>query len=152
MVVQMAIDVPPNLGVRAELEWKRPTTGSATGGNRGELFEQISLGGHGGGGDGGTRAKIRGFKVFVGRMPYTLTEDDMHHIFEPFGEIVEVTLFCDRQTGKSKGAGFVIFGEEQDASAAIAALDQSRALCTAGGAYAKPLNVKFASNKIVYKN
>ena len=94
---------------------------------------------------------IRGYRVFVGRLPFVLTEYDIFHIFEPFGDIVETKLFRDNATGESKGAGFIIFRHEHEAIRAIAELNGSSALNTAGSKYAKPLNVKFAGNKLVYK-
>ena len=47
--------------------------------------------------------------MFVGRLPYVLEKADVHHIFEPFGEILDIKLFRDSTTGKSKGAASVIF-------------------------------------------
>ena len=88
--------------------------------------------------------------MFVGRLPYVLEKADVHHIFEPFGEILDIKLFRDSTTGKSKGAASVIFRLERDAASAIAALNRSQALRTADSTYHMPLNVKFAREKYVY--
>ena len=90
---------------------------------------------------------IDGSKLFVGMLPYSLTKDDLQHIFEPFGEIVEVKLLCEKATGASKGAGFVTFRHEENAQAAIVGLDGSHALYTAGATFNKPLNVRFANQR-----
>lgn len=46
-------------------------------------------------------------KLFVGGLPYTTTDQELREFFEEFGEIEEAAVIIDRQTGKSKGYGFV---------------------------------------------
>ena len=46
-------------------------------------------------------------KIFVGGLPYHTTDDTLRRFFEQFGEIDEAVVITDRQTGKSKGYGFV---------------------------------------------
>lgn len=55
-------------------------------------------------------------KLYVGSLPYTTTEEELHEIFSPYGEILSVRIISDRMTGRSKGFGFVemAIGEEAD--------------------------------------
>ena len=46
-------------------------------------------------------------KIFVGGLPYHTTDDTLRLFFEPFGDIDEAVVITDRQTGKSRGYGFV---------------------------------------------
>ena len=72
-------------------------------------------------------------------MPLQLTAEQLRPIFEPFGQIEEVTIIHDKTTRLSKGCGFVTFSTEEAARAAIDALDD-KAIRQGG----KPLVVKFA--------
>ena len=62
-------------------------------------------------------------KLFVGSLSWETTDDRLHAAFAPFGEITEAKIIKDRDTGRSRGFGFVTFAESQDASKAISALD-----------------------------
>jgi len=46
-------------------------------------------------------------KIFVGGLPYHTTDDTLRLFFEKFGDIEEAVVITDRQTGKSRGYGFV---------------------------------------------
>ena len=46
-------------------------------------------------------------KIFVGGLPYHTTDQSLREFFEQFGEIEEAVVITDRQTGKSRGYGFV---------------------------------------------
>lgn len=46
-------------------------------------------------------------KIFVGGLPYHTTDETLQKFFEPFGSIEEAVVITDRQTGKSRGYGFV---------------------------------------------
>jgi RNA recognition motif-containing protein len=61
-------------------------------------------------------------KLFVGNLPYSTTQEELNQLFSQYGEIVEVRLITDRQTGRSKGIAFVEFSTEESANAAIAGL------------------------------
>lgn len=58
-------------------------------------------------------------KVFVGNLPWSVTQDSLQNLFSEFGEITQVSLITDRMTGRSKGFAFVEFAEEASAQAAI---------------------------------
>ncbi len=61
-------------------------------------------------------------KLFVGNIPWSVTEDQMRDMFSEFGEVESVRLITDRNTGRSKGIAFVEMGSEEQAQAAIAGL------------------------------
>jgi RNA recognition motif-containing protein len=63
-------------------------------------------------------------KMFVGNLSFQTTETDVRNAFEQFGSVESVTIITDRETGRSKGFGFVEMSEE-DAHKAIAGLSGS---------------------------
>ncbi len=64
-------------------------------------------------------------KIYVGNMNYATTEDEVRDLFAQYGEVESVALIEDRYTGQSKGFGFVEMSDEDAATAAISALDQT---------------------------
>lgn len=64
-------------------------------------------------------------KVYVGNLSFQTTETDVRSAFEQFGTVESVTIITDRDTGRSKGFGFVEMSEE-DANKAIAGLSGSQ--------------------------
>ena len=48
-------------------------------------------------------------KIFVGGLPYHTTDESLREFFQQFGDIEEAVVITDRQTGKSRGYGFVSF-------------------------------------------
>ena len=63
-------------------------------------------------------------KLFIGNLPFQATESDLTNTFAQYGRVQSVQLITDRDTGRSKGFGFVIM-EEQAANAAIAEISGS---------------------------
>ena len=61
--------------------------------------------------------------IYVGNLHFNVNEEELKEIFEEFGEIMSVRIITDKQTGRSKGFGFVEMIKEEDASAAIENLD-----------------------------
>jgi len=61
-------------------------------------------------------------KLFVGNVPWSATEDQLHELFSAHGQVVSVRLITDRHTGRSKGIAFVELDTADNAQAAIAAL------------------------------
>ncbi|CAF1081479.1 unnamed protein product [Rotaria sordida] len=57
-------------------------------------------------------------KIFVGGLPYHTTDETLRKFFERFGEIEEAVVITDRQTGKSRGYGFVTMNTQEAASLA----------------------------------
>jgi len=60
-------------------------------------------------------------KLFVGNLSFKTTENDLRSAFEQYGAVESVAIIMDRDTGRSKGFGFVEMSEE-DANKAIAGL------------------------------
>ncbi len=58
-------------------------------------------------------------KIFVAGLPYDLDDAELEEIFEKFGTIVSAKVVMDRETGKSKGFGFVEMANENEAREAI---------------------------------
>ena len=54
-------------------------------------------------------------KLFVGGLSWGTTDDGLHQAFERFGEIVEAKVITDRETGRSRGFGFVSFTNDESA-------------------------------------
>jgi cold-inducible RNA-binding protein len=61
-------------------------------------------------------------KLYVGNLPYSTSDSDLERLFEPHGTVQSAQVIMDRDTGRSKGFGFVEMGSDQEAQAAIAAL------------------------------
>ena len=61
-------------------------------------------------------------KLYVGNLPYNTSEDDLRNLFSPFGNVDSVAVITDRDTGRSKGFGFVEFGDDNEARNAIQGL------------------------------
>jgi cold-inducible RNA-binding protein len=61
-------------------------------------------------------------KMYVGNLSFQTTESDIREAFEQFGAVESVAIITDRDTGRSKGFGFVEMSEE-DANKAIAKLN-----------------------------
>ena len=61
-------------------------------------------------------------RIYVGNLNFQCTEDDIRELFAQYGEVSSVALITDRDTGRSRGFGFVEM-QDDDASAAIDALN-----------------------------
>jgi len=62
-------------------------------------------------------------KIYVGNFSFSMTEPDLRSLFEPYGSIESVTLVTDRETGRSRGFGFVAMVNDEEADKAMAALN-----------------------------
>ena len=62
-------------------------------------------------------------KLYVGNLSYGMTDNDLQNLFEPHGAVESVQVIMDRDTGRSKGFGFVEMDSDQQAQAAILALN-----------------------------
>jgi RNA recognition motif-containing protein len=63
--------------------------------------------------------------IYVGNLPYSVTDADLRETFAPYGEVSSVQLISDRFSGESKGFGFVEMNNNSQADAAIKALNGS---------------------------
>jgi RNA recognition motif-containing protein len=62
-------------------------------------------------------------KLFVGGLSWDTTDDGLRQAFASFGEITEAKVITDRDTGRSRGFGFVTFTQDEDAKKAISQMD-----------------------------
>lgn len=62
-------------------------------------------------------------KLFIGGLAWGTTEETLEELFSTYGEIVEVNIVRDRESGRSRGFGFVQFSTEENAQKAMDALN-----------------------------
>lgn len=63
--------------------------------------------------------------IYIGNLPYSVSEGDLRDAFSKFGEVSSVSLITDKFTGQAKGFGFVEMPNNSQAEAAIKGLNQS---------------------------
>jgi len=63
-------------------------------------------------------------KLYVGNLPYKVTSDELKSLFSEFGEIVDAVVISERDSGRSKGFGFVEFNTLEEAKKATEAMNQ----------------------------
>lgn len=61
--------------------------------------------------------------IYVGNLPWSTTEESLRELFESFGEVSSAKVITDRETGRSRGFGFVEMPDGGDAQSAIDALN-----------------------------
>jgi cold-inducible RNA-binding protein len=61
--------------------------------------------------------------LFVGNLPFTATEDELRGLFSAFGEVQQVRIMTDRDTGRSRGFAFVEIADDEAAAKAVADLN-----------------------------
>jgi len=64
--------------------------------------------------------------IFVGNLSFNTNEDELRQLFEGFGQVDRVSILTDRETGRSRGFGFVEMSSDEDGEKAIAALNGSQ--------------------------
>ena len=62
-------------------------------------------------------------KLYVGNLPFSTTDEDLRHLFESHGGVDSARVITDRETGRSRGFGFVEMESAQAAQNAMRALD-----------------------------
>jgi len=67
--------------------------------------------------------RVMGKKMYVGGLSWDTTDESLRSAFSKHGEVTEVAVIMDRDTGRSRGFGFVTMADEAGAKAAISALD-----------------------------
>ena len=60
-----------------------------------------------------------GNKLYVGNLPFSSTEDSLREAFGQCGSVTDVMIALDRQTGRSRGFGFITFSNDEEAAAAV---------------------------------
>ena len=69
---------------------------------------------------------MHGNKLYVGGLPYSVTEDQLRDIFAAHGTVESAVVISDRMTGRSKGFGFVEMGSQEEAQSAMDNLNQTQ--------------------------
>lgn len=69
------------------------------------------------------RRGVRSLKIYVGNLSYSTSEDGLRDAFGEFGAIDSVAIITDRSTGRSKGFGFIEMSNDEEAKAAIDAMN-----------------------------
>ena len=64
-----------------------------------------------------------GNKLYVGNLPYSVRDEDLQQSFGQFGAVTSAKVMMERDTGRSKGVGFVEMGSDAEAQAAIAGMN-----------------------------
>ena len=62
-------------------------------------------------------------KLFVGSLPYSTNDDELRELFAEVGTVESATVIMERETGRSKGFGFVEMSSPEEAQAAVKTLD-----------------------------
>ena len=60
-----------------------------------------------------------GNKLYVGNLPFSITEDSLRDTFGQCGTVTDVMIALDRQTGRSRGFGFITLSSDEEANAAV---------------------------------
>ncbi|RKZ38954.1 MAG: RNA-binding protein [Gammaproteobacteria bacterium] len=63
--------------------------------------------------------------IYVGNLPYSVTEDELQELFGEYGEVTTVNIITDKYSGQSKGFAFVEMTRQADAEEAIKVLNSS---------------------------
>lgn len=63
------------------------------------------------------------FSIYVGNLPWRTTTDDLKALFEPYGAVENTRIITDRETGRSRGFGFVDMADEEAGKKAITELN-----------------------------
>ncbi len=63
------------------------------------------------------------YKLFVGGLPFTTTDDELRDAFAVHGKVASAAVIRERETGRSKGFGFVEFENDEEGKAAEAAMN-----------------------------
>ncbi len=61
--------------------------------------------------------------IYVGNLPYSTQESDLRELFETHGTVESIKIIRDRETGRSRGFGFAEMSSQEEAEAAISALN-----------------------------
>jgi RNA recognition motif-containing protein len=67
--------------------------------------------------------RVLGMNIYVGNLSYGMSEDELRDAFGAFGEVSSVKILMDRETGRSRGFGFVEMPNKSEAETAIAQLN-----------------------------
>ena len=63
--------------------------------------------------------------IYIGNLPYNISEDELRELFAAHGEVSSANIITDRESGRSKGFGFVEMPDKAEGESAINALNES---------------------------
>ncbi|QRV78621.1 RNA recognition motif protein [Ceratobasidium sp. AG-Ba] len=63
-------------------------------------------------------------KVYIGNLSWNTNDDKLHNAFSEYGQVIDSIVMKDRETGRSRGFGFVTFSTDEEAQAAIGGLNE----------------------------
>lgn len=63
--------------------------------------------------------------IYVGNLSWSMTDEDLNSLFSPYGEVSSAKILREKNTGRSKGFGFVEMADDEAAKTAIASLNES---------------------------
>ncbi|KAL9711742.1 Cinnamyl-alcohol dehydrogenase Flavonol reductase/cinnamoyl-CoA reductase [Leucoagaricus gongylophorus] len=63
-------------------------------------------------------------KIYIGNLSWSSTDDTLREAFSPYGQVLDCIVMRDRDTGRSRGFGFVTYGTSQEADAAINGMNE----------------------------
>ncbi|GCE12374.1 RNA recognition motif domain-containing protein [Tengunoibacter tsumagoiensis] len=98
-------------------------------------------------------------RLYVGGLPYQTNDNDLANLFEPIGAVSSATVITDRETGRSKGFGFVDMNTNEDGQRAIEQLNgsqygertitvnEARERQNSGGSYQRRSNSNYRSER-----
>ena len=67
-------------------------------------------------------------QIYAGNLPYKIREDELRRLFESHGQVNSVKIVTDRETGRSKGFGFIEMATESEAESAISQLHNTEVM------------------------
>jgi cold-inducible RNA-binding protein len=62
-------------------------------------------------------------RLYIGNLPYSMTDEGLEEAFAPHGELASARVIIDRDTGRSRGFGFVEYSSDDEGKAAMQAMD-----------------------------
>lgn len=65
-------------------------------------------------------------RLYVGNLPYDISEDQLHDLFSAHGQVASTKLITDFNTGRSRGFGFVEMNSDEEAKAAIDKMNKAK--------------------------
>jgi RNA recognition motif-containing protein len=86
-------------------------------------------------------------KLFVGNLPWRMSNEEFAAIFSPYGDVVDAFIVTEKETGRSKGFGFIQFADSVDAASVSTAIEATNGKEVGQGDFKRPLNVTIARPK-----
>lgn len=66
-------------------------------------------------------------KLFVGNLPWSINDDRLKELFSKYSSVVSTAVILDKETGRSRGFGFVEFSDDAEADTAVSEMNQAEA-------------------------